>query len=408
MTDNAQSLYDAVNRQVTELDAGGTKERRDALSRVIDDLIEDNLQAGSAEADQRMRELQADPDVRSALGRSRGIFAAIANSIGSGHLYATIGAALFSVLRSQRLAAALMILGALLIQLLVWVFLRNVYGAVLRRAFLETRTYAAYPLSHLFHIHNVRRWRRASATMLLASVYQSLWSLTLVGGVIKHYSYFLVPFIVAENPDIRPKEAIALSRRMMDGHKWACFVLDVSYLGWRLLGFATFGVVQVLWTVPYRVAGYAEFYAALRVEALRAGVPGAEQLNDDCLYAKADPDRLRDAYPEIARHEELLDEDIVELPPRQRFFARNFGVWTAGMEEKIVYSRQAGLRQQTRIDRQELRGEAYPKRLCPLWTKGSRALTGRVSYLPPARCGRWSSCSSPSASWGGCGRSACT
>ena len=34
--------------------------------------------------------------------------------------------------------------------------------------------------------------------MLVRRVYLGLWSLTVVGGVIKRYSYFLVPYITAE------------------------------------------------------------------------------------------------------------------------------------------------------------------------------------------------------------------
>ena len=53
--------------------------------------------------------------------------------------------------------------------------------------------------------------------MFLVSLYQMLWSLTIVGGVIKYFSYYLVPYIAAENPDISPREAINLSRRLMKG-----------------------------------------------------------------------------------------------------------------------------------------------------------------------------------------------
>ena len=208
-----------------------------------------------------------------------------------------------------------------------------------------------------------------------------------MGGIIKHYSYFLVPFIVAENPDIKPKEAIMLSRRMMDGHKWECFKLELSFLGWFVLGFVTFGAVDVLWGVPYRVASYAEYYAALRQEAKDAGIEGTEQLNDDCLYTPADAETLRERYADIARNEDIIMEDIVELPPVKRFFARNFGIWMGTIEEKKVYGRQAGLRRQTLVERLEMNGRAYPRRMNPLWDKAQSSIAGHISYLNP--CTVW-------------------
>lgn len=255
------------------------------------------------------------------LGRQRGMLAALMNNINSGKLNLTVLLALHSIVHSREAAAVLMILGGLALSALVWIFLKNMYQAVLRRAALELRTFDALPMSHLLFFKSVGRWRRAGLTLLLQSVYESLWGMTIVGGVIKHYSYFMVPFIVAENPDIRPREAILLSRRMMDGHKWECFKLDLSFIGWIVLGFVTFGAGDMLWSVPYRVTAYSEYYALLRQEAKEKGVPGAERLNDDCLFAPADEAVLQERYADILRREDIADEDIVELPrakPRRK------------------------------------------------------------------------------------------
>ena len=388
ITDEAQTWYDTLRGNVTELDVTGVKGSRGAAAQILDDLLEDNLEAGREKSAALIQQIQAETDIHSVLGRSRGVFAALVNSVGSGQMLVLIGTALHGILHNEGLSMVLIILTGMAVQAMIWVFFRNIYGAVLRRAVLELRSYRSFPLSHLFYVRNVGRWARAARTMLLPAAYETLWWLTVVGGPIKHYAYFLVPFIVAENPDIRPRQAVALSRRMMAGHKWECFLLDLSYLGWRLLGFVTFGVVQLLWTVPYRVAGYAEFYADLRQKSLERGVPGSELLHDGYLYAKAEPDRLRAAYPEIARHEALIEEEIVELPPLRRFFAHNFGIWTSSLIEKKVYSRQAGLRQQTRVERLELNGAAYPNRLNPLWKSGRDLLNVKVSYLTP--CTFWS------------------
>ena len=47
------------------------------------------------------------------------------------------------------------------------------------------------------------------------------------------------------------KEAFEKSRQMMKGNKWAAFVLDLSFIGWSLLGIITFGLVNIFFAGPY-------------------------------------------------------------------------------------------------------------------------------------------------------------
>ena len=380
---NAQIWYDALNGQITVLDTLGTQVDRVAGAKILDDYIEDNIVSGREKAAQRMRELKMSTDPNSVVGRQRGVLAALMNNINSGQLTVTLGLALHSIIHSDHATAVCMILLSAAGAALVWIFLRNLYRAVLRRMILESRIYDVQPFGHLFHLKSVGRWTRASITLLLEALLEGLWRLTLVGGFIKRYSYFMVPFIVAENPDIPPMEVITLSRRMMNGHKWECFKLELSFLGWMLLGFVTFGAGDALWSVPYRMASYAELYAQLREEAKANAIPGAELLNDDYLFAPAPEEALRERYSDIVRREDIIDVEIVDLPPVQRFFARNFGLWVATLDEKKVFSCQAGLRQQMRIGQLELGGKAYPQRLNPLWRKEAAALTGRVNFVTP-------------------------
>ena len=380
---NAQLWYDMLTGQETLLDIPGTVADRLMNEKLIDDLAQDNLTNSREEAARRMQELKASTDENAMLGRQRGVLAAVMNNINSGSLNVTVGLALHSIVHSGEAVAVLMILGGLALTATVWIFLKNLYQAMLRRAVLELRTYDTLPMSHLLFFRSVGRWVRASLSLLLMSVYLALWTLTIVGGLIKRYSYFLVPFIVAENPDIKPREAVTLSRRMMDGHKWECCKLELSFLGWIALGFVTFGAADVLWSVPYRMTTFSEYYAALRAEALEKGLEGAEKLNDACLFVPADRQTLEARYADILIREDIADEDIVLLTPFKRFLAQNFGLWTGTLLEKKVHSRQAGLRQQMRLGRMELEGRAYPMRLNPLWHRQNAALTGRVSYLTP-------------------------
>lgn len=107
-------------------------------------------------------------------------------------------------------------------------------------------------------------WWHTVVTMFLTDLFTVLWSLLfIVPGVIKVYSYRLVPYIQAEHPEMKGTEAITLSRKMMNGQKWNAFVFDLSFLGWEILGKLTFFGVDVLWTRPYKEAANAELYRAI-------------------------------------------------------------------------------------------------------------------------------------------------
>ena len=107
---NAQTWYDVLTGQITRLDVEGIVQVKTGRSKLIDDLIHDNLVVGREEAAERMRQLQTETDPNSALGRSRGIFAAVANNINSGHLHAMLGSALHTVIHSQKVVAGIMVL----------------------------------------------------------------------------------------------------------------------------------------------------------------------------------------------------------------------------------------------------------------------------------------------------------
>ncbi len=108
-------------------------------------------------------------------------------------------------------------------------------------------------------------WWHNVLTLFLTNLFVALWMLLfIVPGVVKLYSYRLVPYIQAENPEMRGTEAITLSRHMMDGHKWEAFVFDLSFIGWYLLVGATAGIAGLFWVNPYKAAADAELYKVLR------------------------------------------------------------------------------------------------------------------------------------------------
>jgi len=107
-------------------------------------------------------------------------------------------------------------------------------------------------------------------TMLLKDVQNILWFLLLIiPGIVKGFAYSMVPYILADNPNIGCKKAIALSNKMTDGHKFNMFVLGLSFIGWYLLGTLAL-MVGVLFVLPYQNATYAELYLVLRNNVLES------------------------------------------------------------------------------------------------------------------------------------------
>lgn len=109
--------------------------------------------------------------------------------------------------------------------------------------------------------------------MFLVRLYTILWTLLfIIPGIIKSFSYALTPYILREMPDLSVDQAIKLSSRMMDGHKMELFVLNLSFIGWALLGTLTFGILTVVYVSPYMSITVAGFYDEIKKDAIARGI----------------------------------------------------------------------------------------------------------------------------------------
>ena len=115
-------------------------------------------------------------------------------------------------------------------------------------------------------------------TTVVKSLYTFFWSLLfIIPGIVKTFSYALVPYILSENPTISTKKAITISRKTMKGEKWHFFILGLSFILWYVLGAIACGI-GTIFVLPYVQATYAEFYALMRQKALAFGYADAEDL----------------------------------------------------------------------------------------------------------------------------------
>ena len=239
----------------------------------------------------------------------------------------TAFAGLKSLLGSQSIANALFVLISVLGICFVTAVTTQTYEAIMARMFLEARRYESVPVNRLAFLARARRWLRVSWALFLTALFEALWTITIVGGVIKHFSYKMVPYLLAENPELGALEAITLSRKMMDGHKWEAFKLELSFIGWYFLGALTLGITELLFSGMYQQAAFAEYYAYVRACAKERGVPGTEKLLDSYLFEQAPRELLDAAYADIGELEQQL---AASVPPQRTgaagFFANAFGV----------------------------------------------------------------------------------
>ena len=86
--------------------------------------------------------------------------------------------------------------------------------------------------------------------LLIASV---IWNIT------KSYYYQLAYVVTAEKPELSAKEAVAESEKLMTGKRGKLFCLQLSFIGWAILGVFTLGI-GYLWLVPYIQFAIVAFY----------------------------------------------------------------------------------------------------------------------------------------------------
>ena len=124
-------------------------------------------------------------------------------------------------------------------------------------------------------------------TMFFKDLYVFLWTLLFViPGVYKKYQYRMVPYIMAEHPEMNYKEALELSKNMMDGEKWHAFVLDISFVLWHVLGMITCGILEAFYIAPYQNLTNAELYRTICMQHNNPEVQDAAP-----LWAEGETDR---------------------------------------------------------------------------------------------------------------------
>lgn len=134
------------------------------------------------------------------------------------------------------------------------------------RYYMEHR---AFPTTwtKLFYSFRTGRYFNIVKIMFLMRIKIFLWSLLfIIPGIIKSYEYYMIPYILAENPQITTERAFELSRKMTKGEKLHIFGLELSFIGWHILGILCC-CVGGYFLDPYIHATFAELYEVMREKA---------------------------------------------------------------------------------------------------------------------------------------------
>lgn len=175
------------------------------------------------------------------------------------------------------------------------------------RYVMETRYRRWVPWRRMFapfHLHTL-----ANVVLVMLCYHMTLlfWWLTVVGGVYKKYQYGMVPYLLAENPQITWREAKRLSMRMTDGYKWKIFVARMCLLPLAML--SAIPIVGILVYVPLLKELEAEIYFTLRENPAAASDLFVERAFDAPPYVRLLPEYQRKA-DEAPGEFELADLEL--------------------------------------------------------------------------------------------------
>ncbi|MFZ7133310.1 MAG: DUF975 family protein [Eubacteriales bacterium] len=148
-------------------------------------------------------------------------------------------------------------------------------------------------LNYMGYAFNKDRYFNIIKTMFLKGLYTFLWTLLfIIPGIIAAYSYYMVPYLLTDNPGMGSKRVIQLSKELTQGHKLDIFVLELSFIGWYILCFipAYIGIINgwflldfaamigIFLIAPYVNATKAQLYLKLRNYGIENGITTEEEL----------------------------------------------------------------------------------------------------------------------------------
>lgn len=121
-----------------------------------------------------------------------------------------------------------------------------------------------YEFNDLFHF--AKDFGRCIGASLLSGIFIFLWALLLiVPGIMKAFSYALVPYLLADDryKNLSVTDILKKSEEMMKGHRMDLFLLGLSFIGWHFLAVFTLFILEI-WIAPYQKTATVKFLNDLK------------------------------------------------------------------------------------------------------------------------------------------------
>lgn len=159
-----------------------------------------------------------------------------------------------------------------LVSIAVWLFVSIPFSFGLNRMYIRTAQGCRADTEELLYVYRSGKLLNVALVSFLEGLFVFLWSLLfIIPGIVKAFSYFMIDYLLSENPALSQERAFEISKQVMRGNRGKAFVLGLSFIGWYLLSLLTFGI-GVIFLAPYVQMTYAHFYLELKERAIDAGI----------------------------------------------------------------------------------------------------------------------------------------
>lgn len=126
-------------------------------------------------------------------------------------------------------------------------------------------------IKNIFKVSFDATYGKKLVVSILRTVFITLWCfLFIIPGIVYNYSSYFSFQIMCENPNLKPMEALKLSKKMVAGNRGELFALDLSFIGWWILCGISFGIASI-YAIPYYLTTQALYYENFKIRALQEG-----------------------------------------------------------------------------------------------------------------------------------------
>ena len=220
--------------------------------------------------------------------------------------------------------ANILIIG--LIMFIVKFFILDASEVGLYRYVMENRQQEKVRFRRLFAPFHLKMIPHVIWLMFRYSLVLIKWYMVfIIPGIYKTYQFSMIPFIIAENPKIKWKDAVKLTKSMTKGYKWKMFVTDLSYIYIWILHLIP--IAGLLVSVPLSLQLDAEYYFTLRN---RAGIDHTnlpEQAFSGAPYVKRMQDKKRDPNIVISAPEYVLTDVNTKTAHKKGLFRFDYSLF---------------------------------------------------------------------------------